>query len=129
MSAVNRVRAFRTCPNCRNIVHFEVQFKYGEVREYTYAVGDAIRRDANGATANDERCVVADGIAQPCPVCAYGKDSDYEVWLEEGAITAVIPATGRFNFAQVEQPFFVVEGRCDASTPMAGAAGERRSAG
>lgn len=129
MSAVNRVLYAQDCPNCDNAVQFEIQFKYGEIREYTYAEGGRIRFPASGAVARDRKCIVADGIAQPCPVCGYSEDSDYEVWLEDGRITAVKPATGRFDFAQVQQPFVVVEGDCDASTAGEGLSLDRRSEG
>ena len=40
MGAFNTVRILGTCPSCKNEVNLEVQFKYGDVWQHHYQVGD-----------------------------------------------------------------------------------------
>jgi hypothetical protein len=121
MGAVNRVVIERICPNCGNLVEFKVQFKYGNVWEDEYRIGDRLRwgrdfPDKPHAGQGDvgkpsTRQVVVYGIAEGCPNCGYscGPDGelDYEVWVEDDQIVAVRPASGRYVFER-EDPYLVL---------------------
>ncbi len=108
MSAFNTVKVEHKCASCGHLVELSVQFKYGEVWQYEYEIGDRLKWGKNNIGQPGNKRVVVDGAAERCPVC-HAEGADYEVWLEDDRIVSVQPACGRYDFAACHQTFIVVE--------------------
>jgi hypothetical protein len=108
MGAFNVVRIKEKCNSCGNFVELRIQFKYGTVRQYEYEPGDSLIWGANDEGEPGHKRVVADAVAEHCPVCnAEGKD--YEIWLEHDRIVAVKPSSGKYDFNVADEPYIVLE--------------------
>jgi hypothetical protein len=106
MGAFNTVRILGTCPSCKNEVNLEVQFKYGDVWQHHYQVGDVINWGGNDIGKSDRRKVIVEGFAI-CPIC--DSELDYELWLEKDRIIAVKPASGTYDLASTPEGYIVIE--------------------
>ena len=114
MCAFNTVESDQVCPDRGDTATFRSQFKYGDTWQYEYVIGDGIRWGGNDIGAPGTKRVVVDGVAEPCPLCGFGRglqeDLDHEVWLEDDRIAAVRPASGRCVFAANHETYIVLEG-------------------
>ena len=93
-----------------NDVNLKVQFKYGDVYQHHYQMGDVIKWDPEHPRTNvgtpGHRKVVVEGV-EDCPGC--GTEFDYEVWLENDRIVAVKPTSGNYDFVATDKTYIVVE--------------------
>jgi hypothetical protein len=107
MGAYNFVKSLQQCPNCGHTSEFSIQFKYGEVWQYEYVVGDRIVWGKVNVGAKNYKTVVVDGVGEECPICrAFGQD--FEVWIEKSKIIRVVLASGMFDFIHNDKTYFVV---------------------
>ena len=106
MGAFNTVRILGTCPSCKNEVNLEVQFKYGDVWQHHYQVGDVIKWGGNNVGTHGHRKVVTEGV-EACPIC--DSELDYEVWLEKDEIVAVKSTSGTYDPASTPEGYIVIE--------------------
>ena len=97
MGLVNYVSAPLICSHCGRTEMFRVCFRYGDVWQHEYRVGDRIEWDRNNVGVAGKGNVVADGEASACPHC-HELGGPCEVYLERDAITGVCPASGKFDF-------------------------------
>lgn len=108
MSAFNTVVVRADCPQHHGETTWRIQFKYGDVWDYTYHVGDILGWGGNEIGEPGKRLVVVDGVAEPCPVCGYDP-GDYEVWLEVDRIVRVERAPARSRFVETNEPYLVID--------------------
>ncbi|HTX78521.1 MAG TPA: hypothetical protein VMC62_02585 [Longilinea sp.] len=82
MGAFNTVMSEQKCSNCGIVSEFAVQFKYGEVWQHEYVLGDRIIWGKGNIGNQEYKKVVVDGVGEPCPNC-HTSGQDFEVWIEE----------------------------------------------
>lgn len=109
MGAYNTVGAKQVCPSCHNVVEFKYQFKYGELWQYEYQLGEEIKWGKKNDGKPGARRVVVYAAAEPCPICGYDDVEEYEVWLENDRLVKVIPASGQYNFSQAGNTYIVLD--------------------
>lgn len=102
MSAYNIVLGISAiCPRCKAKVVTDVQFKFGSMWQYRYALGDTIRWGANNEGTPGRERVVADGASDsPCPSCGFAGDWDFYVFIEHDRIVRVSEADGSLDFVR-----------------------------
>jgi hypothetical protein len=103
MGAFNVVETIQRCPACKREAKFLVQFKFGELWQYHYEIGDLIQWGERYRRQNEGRPglgrVAVDGAAEPCPFC--GADGgDYEVIIESDHISEVHPLAEPQKFSK-----------------------------
>jgi len=72
------------------LVDVEIQFRYGDVWQHEYRVGDVLRWGGNDVGAPGQSMVRVEGIAGPCPSCG-AADLEYDILIEADVIRAVEP--------------------------------------
>jgi hypothetical protein len=82
-----------------------VQFKYGDTWQYDYSVGDHLRWGGNDIGQPGAVEVVVAGIAEVCPVCGCDVEEEFEVWIRDDRIDAVVPVSGRYKQALAGSEF------------------------
>ena len=93
MGAFNVVKGTSSCPNCGQVVVFDVQFKYGDTWQYVYRLGDTLRWGGNDIGEPGFSRVLVEGVGGPCS--HYGVDNlDFDVILEKDRILGFGPASG-----------------------------------
>lgn len=85
-----------------------VQFKYGDVWQLVYQIGDALRWGGNDVGRPGARRVVVDGCLEGEPP-APGVPEDFEVHVLENKIEKVVPATGEYDFVGANDAFIILE--------------------
>ncbi len=108
MGAFNIVRSKQKCASCGQRVELSIQFKYGDVWQHEYQIGDRLQWVKNNTGQPGNKRVVVDGAAERCPLC-HAEGMDYEVWLEDDRIVSVQLASDRYDFATRHQTFIVVD--------------------
>ncbi|HEY3329121.1 MAG TPA: hypothetical protein VGK19_03795 [Capsulimonadaceae bacterium] len=86
MGSFNILNARTACAVCRNVVDFEIQFKYGHTRQIGYNLGDKLVWNGNNVGEPGYENVLIAGIAGPCPSCA----TDYIYFLIEIAKDRIV---------------------------------------
>src|SRR5262245_49521167 len=87
MSAFNTMLSEQTCPQSGTPSLWRVQFKYGEVWQHEYRVGDQLVWGKNSIGKPGARRVVVDAVAEPCTNCGYDP-GDFYVLVENDRIAA-----------------------------------------
>ena len=108
MGAFNVVILPEKCGNCGQIVNRRVQFKYGEVWQHEYNLGDELIWGAKNIGNPQYRKVVVDGAGENCPNCR-AEGNDYEVWITSGKILDVRRATGKYDFVKTHGKYILIE--------------------
>jgi hypothetical protein len=93
MAAYNTLRAVAPCPNCGVSIEVEIQFRYGNVWQQEYKIGDVLRWGGNDVGVPGQNLVRVEGIAGPCPHCGTS-DLEYDIVIEKDVIRAVEPVAG-----------------------------------
>lgn len=113
MSAFNTVLVPVICHTIGQVVELPIQFRYGNVWQYIYRLGDELRWGGNEVGDQEARKVVISGVAESCPACGYGKSLDdtveYEIWVQDNKVVCALPATGRYNFFEAGEYYIVLE--------------------
>ena len=107
MSAFNTVVVPWKDPATSEELELKVQFKYGDVWQYLYQIGDSLRWGGNDTGRPGAIRVVVDGCLEgeiPVP----GVPEDFEVHIVDNKIDRVVPATGAFDFVNAHETFFVL---------------------
>ncbi|WP_406693785.1 hypothetical protein V5E97_22380 [Singulisphaera sp. Ch08] len=101
MGAFNTVRSEQRCASCGQLSAFQIQYKYGELWQYEYQIGDSIawstkyKRSDVGKSGRPQ--VVVEGIAEHCPLCR-AEGGEFEVWFANDQIIEVRPLTDPEKF-------------------------------
>lgn len=89
MGAFNILTSKITCPVCKKDGVFEIQFKYGDVWQKEYKVGQSVAWGGNDIGLPNLKKVLVEGIGGPCPNC--GTDFiNFNLILESDVIVDVI---------------------------------------
>ncbi|XDD51450.1 hypothetical protein AB3N59_06840 [Leptospira sp. WS92.C1] len=86
----------------------KVQFKYGDVWQSVYQIGETLRWGGNDIGHPRTRRVVVDGCLEGEPAIP-DIPEDFEIYIVENKIDRVIPATGDYNFVDADDTFIVLE--------------------
>jgi hypothetical protein len=106
MGMYSEIRAQLQCDYCGSTNEVRVQFKYGNLYDHEYAVGDKIVWGRFQVGDPSERRVVARGIAG-CPKC--GQNAYFDILIENGCVRSVIPANGLYDYHHGEGNYVVLE--------------------
>ncbi|PCJ61926.1 MAG: hypothetical protein COA79_06420 [Planctomycetota bacterium] len=68
MSRFNRIFFSHKCSECKQAVTFNVQFRYGELDDHSYTLGDRIKWGTNNKGDARHSHVIVDGMGF-CPKC------------------------------------------------------------
>jgi hypothetical protein len=90
MSSFNTLIAEAKCPVCKNVVTFEVQFKYGSTRQHVYHLGDSLIWGANDRGDKNAYRVMVEGIGGPCP-CCHTEYIDFDILIKDNKIVELYP--------------------------------------
>ena len=93
MSAFNIVKGRTSCPSCKHVAEFEVQFKYGDNWQHSYRLGDRLRWGGNDVGTPGRRRVLVEGIGGPCPHCK-ADNLDFDVVIEHDELIGIEPRQG-----------------------------------
>lgn len=106
MGEFNTVTAELTCYNCGRVERFMVQFKYGDVWQHRYEIGNTILwgepRRYNYIGTPGQKLVVLNAVAEDCPHCGAEGD-DCEVWLKDDVISEVRLTSHQYDRFFLEQ--------------------------
>lgn len=108
MGAFNVVLVEIESPDNGCMYPVRIQFKYGDVRQYEYELGDHVKWGGNDEGIPCARRVVVDGCLEGDPPSGSFPE-DYEIYITNNIITSVVPATGRWNFGQAKSNFIQIE--------------------
>lgn len=106
MGGYNTLIVESVCPCCCERVTLKIQFRYGEVWDYTYFIGDELRWGDENAGTRGKKLVVLDGVAESCEVC--DEAPDYLIFVENDVIRAVRQNQGEYQFFG-DDGFIVIE--------------------
>lgn len=88
MSAFNRLRAGVRCPNCGNTAEQVIQFKFGDVWQHDYQLGDVLRWGGNDVGRPGLAKVSVSGAGEECPVC-HSRGEGFSVVVEADVLASV----------------------------------------
>ena len=69
MRAFNRLRAEVRCPNCGSTGEQFIQFKFGDVWQHDYRLGDTLTWGGNDVGRPGLTKVIVSGAGEECPMC------------------------------------------------------------
>ncbi len=107
MSAFNIVNVSWINDKTGRKEELRIQFKFGDTWQYEYHVGDKIRWGGNDIGPKDAKYVVVDGVLED--ESSEGIPEDFEVYIRDGAIEKVVPASGGFDFVSSPENYIVLE--------------------
>lgn len=108
MGSYNTVILRQICQGCGFDVELVIQFKYGDVWQHDYRIGDEIKWDGNNIGSPEFKRVVVDGVAEPCANCGI-RNGDYEILIEKNKITSVRHSSGHYDFAVHNKSYIILE--------------------
>ena len=110
MSAYNIAIVNLPCKRCDVTSTRVVQFKYGNVRQLEYRVGDSLLWGGNDIGVPGRLSVVVDGIVEgKCSNCGFDREWSVYVYLERDRIAHVVSATGEHDFVGAQSNFIILE--------------------
>lgn len=107
MGAFNTLRALAVCTFCNKESEYEIQFKYGNKRQYEYQLGDVLRWGGNDEGVEGAKRVVVDGASSPCKHC--GKEIDHLIYIEQDVIMGIEVNAGQYDFSSSKGYYLVLE--------------------
>ena len=108
MGAFNTVIVMWTNPSTDMDYELRVQFKYGDVWQHVYQIGDNLKWGSNDVGHREASRVVVDGVLEGVPSIP-GMPEDFEVHIVNNKIDKVIQATGMFDFDNVNDTYIILE--------------------
>lgn len=90
MGALNTVHVDMPCRVCGGISRRAIQFRYGDVWQYDYALGDRLRWGGNDVGEPGLAEVVVYGIAEDCPYCEPRVGDEFEILVLSDVLTSVV---------------------------------------
>jgi hypothetical protein len=107
MGAFNIPAAQTDCPNCGKFAKFEVQFKYGNVWQYRYSLGQQLLWGGNDIGNPGCKKVLIEALGGPCPYCLKD-DLDFDLLLESDRLVSLKPASKDRDYPH-DDGFFILE--------------------
>lgn len=106
MGAFNILIVDEKCNKCKNDVQIEIQFKFGDVWQNKYKLGDVLRWGGNDHGIKGAQRVVLDGVAE-CDSCK--EEIDYLIYLDNDKFKSVEVNRGKYDFTSSGGYFIVIE--------------------
>jgi hypothetical protein len=108
MGAFNTVVVAWKNPATGQELELLVQFKYGDTWQHAYRLGDNVRWGGNDIGRRGAARVVVDGALEGKPPVA-GIPEDFEVYIIDNRIEAVLPASGTYDFVREGESYIVLK--------------------
>lgn len=109
MGAYNTVRGHAACPRCGNNVEVVVQFRFGNVWQFEYELGDSIKWGGNAVGSAALPRVVVEGVAEAeCRVCGFANEWNLYVHVERDRLVRIETANGAYDFAKEGRGFIAL---------------------
>jgi hypothetical protein len=108
MGAYNTVKIRWQEPGTANEYDLTVQFKYGEVWQHEYRIGDSLKWGANEVGSPEAKKVVAEGVLEGDKLSPTMPE-DFEIYIVDNVIQRVIPSTHQYDFPRTEEDYVVLE--------------------
>ena len=110
MSTYNRLEMpeEETCPTCGSGITRMIQFKYGDVWQHDYKLGDRIIWDKNNVGEPGHKSVIVSAHPEACPVCGDLPDVRFEISLEEDRIVGIERADPAEEFSRFAHNTYTV---------------------
>lgn len=92
MGAFNELQVNIKCNNCQNLLANDIQFKYGEVWQYSYQLKDSIKWGGRADIGNPTYSKVkVYGVMKPstCPNCKENITEEYDIYITNSVIEGV----------------------------------------
>ncbi|MFC0518498.1 hypothetical protein ACFFGT_30060 [Mucilaginibacter angelicae] len=95
MSTVNILFAEMACSNCNNLYEQQVQFRFGELWQYSYKMGDRIKRGDEyydiGKPGLPKVKALGCLVNNICPFCGFESPEDCDIIIEFDIIKDIQP--------------------------------------
>lgn len=95
MGAFNQVEVEETCPSCNKNIVRQVQFKYGDVQQLTYRLGDTLAWGGNDRGDPGHEEVMVDAYPEACPLCGHDPEVTYDVVIRRDVLVSATVAPPR----------------------------------
>jgi hypothetical protein len=110
MGAYNTVRGQAICPNCGNLVEVVAQFKFGNVWQFEYELGDSLKWGGNAVGSPGLGHVVVDAIAETnCMSCGFSDEWNLYLYVKQDHLVELRTATGEHDLAREPDGFVVLD--------------------
>lgn len=107
MSAYNTIETCILCPACQHKLHFNIQFKYGEVWQHHYLIGDVIKWGKNEVGYRGVNQVWVDGVSDACKYC--GWFGDFIIELHNDKIIDIRISGKKNPFKELGLNFIIID--------------------
>jgi hypothetical protein len=109
MGAFNTVVGKAICPKCKRHVRVIGQFKFGNVRQFSYRIGDMLGWGGNEIGRSGFQHVVVDAIAETnCPSCGFSGEWDLYLHVQCDRLVRLETATGDHDFVREGKNYCVL---------------------
>lgn len=108
MGAFNTLKVVSPCLSCQQVVELNIQFKYGDVWQHSYSIGERLKWGGNDIGVPEARRVVVDGAGEQCPKCGY--EGDYYIILEQDKLSSFEAASGKYDLVSCSESFLILDG-------------------
>jgi len=106
MGAFNTIYKIEICKKCNNKVEFEVQFKYGDVWQNHYELGNSLIWGGNDIGKKDYKKVVVEGVAD-CPNCH--EEILFTIYINNNIISRIELFNDEYYFDNGDADFVILE--------------------
>ena len=106
MGAYNTLVVKSKCANCGEDTILKIQFKYGELWNYSYSLNDEIKFKEDELKGVD-KLVVLDGFAEECEYC--GQYVNYLIFVEDGIIKSFKKNDGEYDFSDSDGYYLILK--------------------
>ena len=108
MSAYNTVGFSWENPKTKEMHNVLIQFKYGEVWQHAYKVGDALLWGNNDIGNPSAKKVVVEGVLEGDKL-SNEMPEDFEIYIIDNKIESIKPFTNTYNFSKTENDYIVLD--------------------
>jgi hypothetical protein len=112
MSAFNVLKANVHCSNCNTFYEASIQFKYGDIWQLKYRVGDKIKWGGNDIGKPNMHKAKVYGILEEdkCKNCGeINSINEFDIYLKDDVIIEVKPMENITEYFSTEGNYFVIE--------------------
>lgn len=93
MGSYNILNAEIHCQNCSKAFGIRLQFKFGDIWQKIYEIGDTVSWGGNDIGSSHYSKVKVYGIAESgmCPHCNFINKEEYDIYIEDNSIRHISP--------------------------------------
>jgi hypothetical protein len=108
MSAYNTIIFPWKDPESNKSYDLLIQFKYGEVWQHEYKVGDLLKWGANDVGDHSAKKVVVEGVLEGEKLTDKMPE-DFEIYIVNNKIENVLPSTHNYDFSKTDNDYLILE--------------------